>query len=220
MNRCSLPGRCHTGKCPERRTPTPSAEERDFVDSDSFCEEIPADVRLVESSKVVALLEDVENQQTQPQEECMARRKCHLQVAKAPYHACVAFNNVNFDRERQQVARQQTPDLLKPQTRSLFQEIQQMGQFPRRCLQGGDGLRRAAPYATTGGIDESFPEWCKSSTNVASGELSETHMKLAKPPEKQQVRRVLIPSRWGPSKKKFSHVPMPVLAYQLANSKF
>lgn len=60
-----------------------------------------------------------------------------LEVRKAPYHPCVAFACEHPEREREELARL-VPALLKPRTRDLFQQIEQAGRHPRRCLPKGN----------------------------------------------------------------------------------
>lgn len=54
-----------------------------------------------------------------------------IQVARPPVHACIAFTSDDFEGERQRSARN-VPALLNPKTKRLFQDIQALGQFPRR----------------------------------------------------------------------------------------
>lgn len=66
-----------------------------------------------------------------------------IQVERAPPHTCIAFAKVDFEAERRKAVRD-IPKLMQPKTKRLFQELEAMGTYPRRCIQGSSRIDKSA----------------------------------------------------------------------------
>lgn len=106
----------------------PGASESAGVPGDDACE---LQAAVVQRSRITA----VEEIRRAPAGAVPEKRRV-LHVAQPPYHDCVAFDAEDIEKERAQ-SHKEVPQALHPDTKRRLQDLQEVGSFPRRWLQGG-----------------------------------------------------------------------------------